>query len=131
MTITRDGQGWLDQPGVLLGILNLGLGAVLILGAPSRTSSPSLAAARDIITIHHWGLLFLLGGVICLYAHHLGRRGAFAVGIGAGIHFFWAAALYQAATWDERAGLTGIIIYGWAALIHITTGIRLARRSGS
>lgn len=131
MTITRDGRGWLDQPGVLLGMLNVGLGTVLILGAPSRTSSPSLAAARDILTIHHWGLLFLLGGVICLYAHRLGRRGALAVAVGAGVHGFWAATLVQAAVQDERAALTGIVIYGWAGLIHITTGIKLARRSGS
>lgn len=129
MTITRDGQGWIDQPGSLLGILNTGIGTVLIIGSPLRTSSPSLAAARDLMPIHAWGVTFLLGGIICLAAHRLGRRGALAVAVGAGIHAVWAATLIQAATWDQRAALTGIVVYSWIAFLHAVTGIRLARRA--
>jgi hypothetical protein len=128
MTITKGGHGWIDQPGSLLGVLNLGLGVVLILGAPSRTASPSLAAARAIMPIHAWGLLFMLGGAVCFAAHGLKRRGAVAVGVGAGIHAFWASTLATAALADKRAALSGIVVYGWVALLHITTAIRLARR---
>lgn len=130
MTITRTGDGWIDQPGSLLGLLNLGLGVVLILGATSRTASPSLAVARQTMPIHAWGVLFIVGGVICLLAHSLGRYGAVLVGAGAGIHTFWTITLLQAALTDRRAALTGIVVYGWLALLHLTTAIRLARRVG-
>lgn len=130
MTITRSGDGWIDHPGSLLGILNVGLGLALVLGSPLRTASPSLAPARDLMSIHTWGVLFVVGGVICFAAHHLGRRGALAVAGGAGIHAVWAATLIQAATQDDRAGLTGFVVYGWVSLLHVTTGIRLARRAG-
>jgi hypothetical protein len=126
--MTHGGRGLVDQPGVLLGLLNLALGLVLIHGAPARTSSPSLAVARDVMPMPAWGLLFLLGGVVCLLAGHLGARGAALVGVGAGIHTFWAAALAQAALDDPRAGLTGFVVYGWVALLHITVAIRLARQ---
>lgn len=130
MTITRDGTGWVDQPGSLLGLLNLGLGTVLLAGSPLRTSSPSLAAARDLMAIHRWGWMFLFGGVICLLAHRFGRRGAVLVSVGAGIHAFWSFMLVQAALRDPHAALTGFVVYGWVALLHITTGVRLARRAG-
>lgn len=129
MTISKDGKGWVDQPGTLLGILNGGLGTVLIVGAPLRTSSPSLAAARDLMPIRAWGLLFCFAGIICFFAHHFGRRGAFAVATGAGIHAVWATTLFQAATWDQRAALSGIVVYGWLSLLHALTGVRLARRA--
>jgi hypothetical protein len=130
MTITRSGSGWIDQPGSLLGLLNLGLGLVLLMGAPSRTASPSLAVARQIMPIRAWGSLFLAAGFVCLAAYHYGRWGAVLVGAGAGIHAFWAGALLQAATHDKRAALTGVVVYGWLAMLHFTTAIRLARRAG-
>lgn len=129
MTITRDGKSWIDQPGSLLGVLNIGLGVVLLIGSPLRTSTPSLAAARDLMPMKAWGGAFLLGGIICLGAHHAGRRGALAVAVGAGIHAVWAATLIHSATWDQRAALTGIVVYGWLAFLHAVTGIRLARRA--
>jgi hypothetical protein len=128
MTITRDGRGLADQPGVLVGLLNLGLGLVLLFGAPSRTSSPSLAVAREAMPMRAWGLLFLIGGVVCLAAHLHRTRGAVLVGVGAGIHAFWAATLLEAADRDSHAGLTGCVVYGWVAVLHITVAVRLARR---
>lgn len=129
MTITRTGDRWIDQPGSLLGILNAGIGVSLLVGGPLRTSSPSLAAARALMPMHAWGVVFLLGGIVCLAAHGHGRRGAYAVAVGAGIHAVWAATLIQAAAWDRRAALTGIVVYSWLALLHAVTGIRLARRA--
>lgn len=118
----------LARPGCLLGLLNLGLGLVLVLGGPLRTSSPSFAMVRDVMSIHKWGVAFLVGGLVCWAAGSLGRRGAVLVALGAGVHFFWAAALTQAVLDDQRAALTGVIVYSWTTLTHVITGVRLARR---
>lgn len=130
MTYTRTGKHWLDEPGALLAVLNLGLGLALLLGDPLRTSSPSFATAKTIMTIDQWGLLFLLGALVCAVAYRCGRWGAVLVGVGGGIHAFWAMGLLQSARWDNRAAIMGIVVYGWIALLHLLTGARLARRVG-
>lgn len=129
MTISRSGRRWIDQPGSLLALLNVGLGVVLLLGDPLRTSAPSFSAAKEIMPIPAWGLLFLTGAAVCAVASRHGSRGAVLVAVGGGIHAFWAAALLQAALRDSRVAFTGVVVYGWVAALHLTTGIRLARRA--
>jgi hypothetical protein len=117
------------RPGVLLSVLNLGLGVVLLLGDPLRTSSASFATARQLLPIPLWGVLFLAGGLVCAAAANWGCWGALAVALGgAGVHAFWAAALTESAAADKRAALTGCVAYSWFALAHVVTGVRLARR---
>lgn len=129
MTITRDGNGWIDQPGSLLAILNTGIGLSLLFSSPLRTSSPAFRAAKAVMPLDAWGVLFLLGGFVCAIAARHGRWGAALVGAGAGIHTFWTVTLLQSAMLDQRAALTGIVVYGWLALLHLTSAIRLARRA--
>ena len=118
----------LHRPGTLLGLLNLALDVVLVAGGPLRTSSASFATVRALMPAPAWGVLFLLGGLVCLASCRLGRAGALAVGVGAGVHTFWAAALVDAARLDNRAALTGAVVYAWIAYVHIETGARLAKR---
>lgn len=124
----------LHRPGTLLGGLNIALGLVLLGGSPTRTSSFSFAVARDIAPIRWWGLGFLLGGLLCLWAGNLRHWGVAALMVGAGIHTFWAVAFLTAAIQDNRAALTGIPVYMFLALLHLLTGLRLAqtptRRAG-
>lgn len=117
-----------QRPGALLALLNVSLGVVLLLGGPLRTSAASFDTVKMLLPIPAWGLLFLLGGLICALAADRGRIGAALVGVGAGIHACWAVALLDAAEHNDRAALTGIVIYAWAALLHFTTARRLARR---
>lgn len=116
------------RPGLLLAVLNTGLGLVLIVGDPSRTASVSLAPARQIMPMPGWGLAFLTGAVCCLAAASLSRLGAVAVAAGAGVHAFWAATLTTAALTDERAALTGIVTYSFTTVLHLHTAVRLAIR---
>lgn len=117
---------WL-RPGALLSLVNLGLGFVLLVGAPERTSSASFAVPKEWLPIQAWGLVFLVGALVCAFAHGLGRRGAIAVALGAGIHAFWATALWQSADADPKAALTGGVVYSWLALCHVVTGYRMSR----
>jgi hypothetical protein len=116
------------RPGMILALLNLILGTLLLAGDPLRTSSPSFAGPKALMPIALWGLLFLLGGLICASAANIGRLGAVAVAAGGGIHAFWATCLWMSAAAEPRAALTGIGVYAWVALLHILTGARLARR---
>lgn len=63
------------RPWTLLGGLNIGLGAVLVLGEPARTSSFSFAVARDLLPIRAWGAAFMLVGLVVLFALRLGPVG--------------------------------------------------------
>lgn len=117
----------LVRPGLLLGALNAGLGLVLLLGGPVRHTGPAFATPRQLLPIDAWALLFLAGGVICALAASLGRQGAVLVGLGAGLHACWAAALLDSARMDPRAALTGVVVYSWVSVLHITTAARLAR----
>lgn len=119
---------WMHRPGTLLSLVNVGLGVVLLLGDPLRTSSPSFASARQLLPIAVWGLLFLVGGIVCACAASIRTHGAVMVAGGAGVHAFWAVSLAAAAKADEHAALTGVVVYAWIALCHLVTGIRLARR---
>lgn len=114
------------RPGSLLGGVNVALGIVLLLGAPARTSSFSFAVAKDIASMQVWGLMFIAGGIFCMYAVRLGRLGIAALMFGAGVHTFWAVAFLSAALLDSRAALTAIPVYMFLALLHLLTGIRLA-----
>lgn len=114
--------------GFFLALLNIGLGWVLIVGDPTRTSAPSFQVARELLPIQVWGLLFLLGGIICAVADRVGRMGAIGVAIGAGVHAFWASALWQAVASDNGAALTGAWVYTWLSVVHVVTGARLARK---
>lgn len=129
VTITRDGKGWIDQPGSLLALLNVGLGLSLLYGAPERTSSPAFRVAKAVMPIPGWAFLFIAAGVICAIAARHGRWAAATVGLGAGIHGFWAATLGQSAHQDKHVAFTGVVVYGWLALLHLTTAVRLARRA--
>lgn len=116
-------------PGELVGGLNLGLGLALILGAPERTSGQTYAVAMEVMPAMNWGLVFLLCGIICFAGVHLGRLGAIAVSVGAGLHTFWCLALITSAVSDKHAGLTGCVVYAWTATLHLLAGLRLARQT--
>jgi hypothetical protein len=116
------------HPGTLLAWLNLALGWVLVLGAESRTSAASFVVVREIMPVQVWGVLFLIGGLVCAVAHRLSRFGAVAVASGAGIYAFWATSLWLAVLRDDSAALTGAVVYTWLMLVHVLTGLRLARR---
>lgn len=118
------------QPGRLLALLNLAIGLSLLLGSPTRTSSPSYSVAKALMPIDAWGLLFITGAVVCWTACGLGRRGAVLVAFGAGIHGFWALQLLRAAMWDQRAALTGIVVYTWLAVLHVHVGQQIAKLVG-
>lgn len=121
------------RPGALLGVLNIALGLVLIVGAPARTSSASFMTAREVMPIQLWGAGFLLIGAGCLVATRLGPWRSWPAVLGCGAHLFWAVALLASAIGDRKAALTGIVVYSWVSIVHGLTGVRLshpARRAG-
>lgn len=119
----------LSRPGLLLAALNAGIGAVLLLAGPTRHTGPAFTTPRELLAIEMWGLLFLIGGLVCALAADHGRFGAVLVGVGAGVHACWAVALLDSALRDPRAALTGVVVYSWCALVHVLTARRLAAGS--
>lgn len=126
--MTATASRLLHRPGPLLAILNVGLGLALLLGDPLRTSAPSFMSAREIMPISFWGLAFLVGGLVCALAYRSRMYGPALIAAGAGVHAFWAVSLGTAAYYDNRAALTGVVVYSWTTLCHIVAGIRLAKR---
>lgn len=123
--------GLLDaRPGFLLGLLNFGLALICVFGAPERFSAPSFDGPKAAMPIVEWGLLFLVGSIVCFAAKGLGSLGAVAVAVGGGIHAFWATCLAYSVTSSESAAATGAWVYAWLAVIHVATGMKLARQVG-
>lgn len=118
------------RPGMMLAVVNVGLGAALLLGGPRRHTSGAFAVPGQLLPIRVWGVLFLLAGAACAVAAVcLRRAGAVSVGLGAGLHAAWAAALAGSAVTDPTAALTGAVVYAWIALLHVLTAARLARQA--
>lgn len=115
-----------QRPGTLIGLLDVGLGGALVFGAASRTSSLSFATAKQVAPVEAWGLAFLAVGLLLLWALRLDLLGIAAALTGAALHTFWAVAFLAAAIWDGRAALTGIPVYMFVALVHLTVAVRLS-----
>lgn len=110
------------------------LGAVMLLGGPARVGGPSYSTVRDTGGEIVWGIGFLILSATLLityrWTHRLLFHAYMAAATGYGL---FVLAFVSAAYVMPTAGLTGIVVYGWVAWMHVlagadaATGERLAR----
>lgn len=115
-------------------ILALLLGVVLLIGGPDRISGPSyttvVATGGEVV----WGVGFLVLSLIfwvCSKIIHWGLFQAYMTAATA--YLLLAVALADAARSLDTAGLTGVVVYGWVAWVHVLAAAsigegRLARK---
>lgn len=117
---------------VVLGALDVSLGAVLVVGDPVRTAAPAFMTAKVVAPLAVWGALIGLFGALLLAATALRTRltpqhGRIALGfpaaLAAGWHAFWAASFIATAVGDERAALTGIPAYAGLSALHLIVAL--------
>ena len=105
---------------LILGSGDTIIGAILLTGAATRTSSPAYAQIKQIANVHTWGAALLVIGVLLLVAAlahrhlppHLAQRPQRAcASLGAAWCAFWAVCLLQTANADQRVSYTGAALW--------------------
>ncbi|SNS58571.1 hypothetical protein [Rhodococcoides kyotonense] len=96
------------------------LGVVMLLGGPRRVGGPSystvVATGGEVV----WGIGFLILSVALLVANRWWHRLLFHAYMAAATGYaLFVAAFISAAFSMSTAGLTGIVVYGWVAWMHI------------
>lgn len=99
------------------------LGAVMLLGGPRRVGGPSystvVATGGEIV----WGIGFLLLSIALLVANRFTHRLLFHAYMAAATGYgLFVLAFISAAYSTPTAGLTGIVVYGWVAWLHVLAG---------
>lgn len=95
------------------------MGWAYILGSPVRTQTPSFVAARSIVPLQDWGLLFLVGAAVLTLGLVLSDvLLSWALIVGGGIYTWWAVLFAASALTDEKASLTGWAVHGTVAWWH-------------
>lgn len=101
---------------LILGLGDTVIGAALIFGSPTRTSSPAYAQIKALRPVTTWGAVLLTIGLLLLAglllhqhtAPQVNRRVEAVTGIlGAAWCTFWATTLISTALDDVRVGYTG------------------------
>lgn len=115
--------------GLLLAGLNIGLGLVLVLGGPLRTSNAAFDTARAVAPIHVWGAGFLLCGLLSWAVINKPHAGQWLLVLGGSLYTFWGTAFILSALHSATAGLTGIVVYLWLALLHLLAGTGMAHEA--
>lgn len=98
------------------------LGVIFLIQDPERTSAPSFAAAKMVLPMKGWALVFIalaLVEVAALLWHHR-RLYVYALTVGAGIAAFWMALAVASAAFSTLASFSGSV---WVA---IATGAQIA-----
>jgi hypothetical protein len=93
-------------------------GVALLWQNPVRTSGDAFDAAREVLPMHGWGLLFLAIAALealAIVTHHR-RLEVVALSIGVGLASFWATLLLLSA-------LTGVVVsftsFTWVCVVAI------------
>lgn len=96
------------------------IGLCFVLGDPRRTATSTFAYAKQLMTIPHWGLLFVLGALCMAIAIVLRDARALAVTffIGGGMYAWWSACFFLSALDDKRASLVAGALWSLAAAVH-------------
>jgi hypothetical protein len=119
----------------LIGLYNIGLGAVLLAGGPDRINGPSFAVIREIGYVPT-GLAFLVMGIAVFGAAIIGRIALLRVGVLLGVLHILLASGFLAALLSEpppqpstvRAALTGVPTYLFVAAVHFANAFVYGRR---
>lgn len=99
------------------------LGAVMLLGGPERVGGPSYTTVRDTGGEVVWGIGFLILSVALLVAYRWTHRLLFHAYMAAATGYgLFVLAFISAAYVMPTAGLTGIVVYGWVAWMHVLAG---------
>lgn len=107
--------------GCELAVINLGLGAALLFGLPSRTAAVSFTPIKDLAPIHWWGVAFILTGLLAITCQALQRfKVVAAAHAAAGFAcLFWAIAFLSGLN-NPNVTATGIWAYLGLGLTHWT-----------
>lgn len=107
------------------------LGVVFIVQAPSRTSSPAFDAAKVIMPIRVWGLVFLgvaILELVALLLTHTRRHYIWALVVGAGLATFWLVLAIASATQSTLASFSGACWVAVAVGAQVASAKMLASR---
>lgn len=101
-------------------VLALAMGLGYLLGGPERTAAPAFGAAKAIMPIQAWGVMFLLGALAIGVNSLINRRRgvARALLLGGAIYLWWGVLFGIAAVNDPRASLNGFWVYAFIAFCH-------------
>lgn len=112
-------------PDVPLALMDLAIGLIYALGPTSRESSPAFQTAKAMLAwtgapMRVWGALFVLVGLLVVYAvHHPTRPVVTLLRIaGPSLFVMWALMLGLSAVANPRAALAGIPSYIYLAYRH-------------
>jgi len=101
-------------------VLALLLGMVLLIGGPDRISGPSYTTVVATGGEFVWGVGFLVLALIFWICSKVLQWGLFqAYMTAATAYLLFAVAFIDAARSIDSAGLTGIVVYGWVAWVHV------------
>lgn len=106
------------------------IGALFLLQQPSRTSTGAFDAAKDLMPIRVWGIVFLAVAALELAALAVHNRRTYLGGlvIGAGLAVFWTVVLLTSAVHNPDVSFTSAVwVGGWVAC-HAATAKSLAER---
>lgn len=95
-------------------------GLAYVVGDPRRTMNPAFAVAKTMLTVPHWGIMFIIGFVFITTAMLLGRSDLMAVALflGGVMFTWWSLVFAAAALQDPRASATAPAIHGFIATMH-------------
>lgn len=104
---------------VVFALVNVGLGATLIFGLPSRTSGPSFAQIRELIPIVWWGYGLVVAGTTAVVAQFLQRMWVVAAAhaFAGFMCVYWALAFYMGLD-NVNVSATGCWAYLGIGLTH-------------
>lgn len=109
---------------LLLALTDLAVAGVLVAGSAQRSSSPSFGTAREIMPMRAWGLLLGAAALAVLWRVLTRRTASWPMIAAASWHAFFATALIFAAAVDERAALTGCVLYLGRVAMHLLAAWR-------
>lgn len=109
--------------GVVLAVMNLGLGMSLLRAEPPRTSAPSFDVIKDAAPIHWWAWGFMTTGVLALLTQITMRLIPLGVvhAVAGVLCLFWAGA-FKLALINPSASVTGPWAYAALGLVHLAVG---------
>lgn len=109
--------------------LVIAVGLLFLLQSPERTTNESYVYAKQVMSIPHWGLLFLTLGVfkVSAFIANNGTWLRWCLICGAGLSGFWSGLLFWSAYNIPTVSYTGGVWVMFAAILHIASARSLTK----